>query len=140
MSIFSAIKGALSVKEKLAMGAVSFLVIGAVVAGVVWEHKRLVQATKNIGRLEQLLKDRDATISLQNTVMDALNDAQTAFHNQEVKDDEEQAKYSHAQEKRKSEIRKQMAAAGTTHQRLPTDTERLLQQSISEFNASANGS
>lgn len=137
MSIISTLSGALSLKEKLVAGAVIALLIGIVVAGIAWEHHQLIEATENIGRLEQVVGERDATIRIQNTAITALNDAQRAFHAQEVKDDEEQAKYADKQEQRKAEVRKQLDAAGTSRQRLPADTQRMLRQSISEFNADA---
>ncbi|EBB4449610.1 ppfA [Salmonella enterica] len=137
MSIFSTLKEALSLKEKLVVGAGAALVIGIVIAGVVWEHRQLIQATENLGRLDQVIRERDATIWIQNTAINALNDAQKAFQVQEAKDDEEQAKYADKQEERKEEVRKQLHAAGTSRQRIPADTQRLLRQSISEFNADA---
>ncbi|EHO4505514.1 ppfA [Salmonella enterica] len=137
MSIFSTLKEALSLKEKLVVGAGVALVIGIVIAGVVWEHRQLIQATENLGRLDQAIRERDATIQIQNTAINALNDAQKAFQVQEAKDDEEQAKYADKQEERKEEVRKQLYAAGTARQRIPVDTQRLLRQSISEFNADA---
>ncbi|EAO9557861.1 ppfA [Salmonella enterica] len=137
MSIFSTLKEALSLKEKLVVGAGAALVIGIVIAGVVWEHRQLIQATENLGRLDQVIRERDATIRIQNTAINALNDAQKAFQVQEAKDDEEQAKYADKQEERKEEVRKQLHAAGTSRQRIPADTQRLLRQSISEFNADA---
>ncbi|EHK0699996.1 ppfA [Salmonella enterica] len=137
MSIISTLSGALSLKEKLVAGAVIALLIGIVVAGIAWEHHQLIEATENIGRLEQVVGERDATIRIQNTAITALNDAQRAFHAQEVKDDEEQAKYADKQEQRKAEVRKQLDAAGTSRQRIPADTQRLLRDSISEFNANA---
>lgn len=137
MSIFSTLSGALSLKEKLLAGTGIALVIGVVAAGVAWEHHQLMQATANIGRLEQVIRERDATIRIQNTAITALNDAQRAFHAQEVKDDEEQAKYADRQEERKEQVRKQLHAAGTPRQRIPADTQRLLRESISEFNADA---
>ncbi|ECT9283923.1 ppfA [Salmonella enterica] len=137
MSIFSTLKEALSLKEKLVVGAGVALVIGIVIAGVVWEHRQLIQATENLGRLDQVIRERDATIRIQNAAINALNDAQKAFQVQEAKDDEEQAKYAGKQEERKEEVRKQLYAAGTARQRIPVDTQRLLRQSISEFNADA---
>ncbi|EHD0405090.1 ppfA [Salmonella enterica subsp. enterica serovar Oranienburg] len=137
MSIFSTLKEALSLKEKLVVGAGAALVIGIVITGVVWEHRQLIQATENLGRLDQVIRERDATIQIQNTAINALNDAQKAFQVQEAKDDEEQAKYADKQEERKEEVRKQLHAAGTARQRIPADTQRLLRQSISEFNANA---
>ncbi|EAV0963831.1 ppfA [Salmonella enterica subsp. enterica serovar Cubana] len=137
MSIFSTLKEALSLKEKLVVGAGAALVIGIVIAGVVWEHRQLIQATENLGRLDQVIRERDATIQIQNTAINALNDAQRAFHAQEVKDDKEQSKYAEEQEKLKSEIRKQMDAAGTVRQRLPDSTRSMLKQAISEFNTDA---
>uniref|UniRef100_UPI0009ACEA0A ppfA n=1 Tax=Salmonella enterica TaxID=28901 RepID=UPI0009ACEA0A len=94
MSIFSTLKEALSLKEKLVVGAAVALVIGIVIAGVVWEHRQLIQATENLGRLDQVIRERDATIQIQNTAINALNDAQKAFQVQEAKGDEEQAKYA----------------------------------------------
>ncbi|EKY1962268.1 ppfA [Cronobacter sakazakii] len=137
MSIFSTLSGALSLKEKLLAGTGVALVIAVVAAGVTWEHHQLMQATENIGRMDQVIRERDATIQIQNTAITALNDAQKAFHVQEVKDDEEQAKYAHRQEERKEQVRKQLHAAGTSRQRIPADTQRLLRESISEFNADA---
>lgn len=137
MSIFSTLKGALSLKEKLLVGAGIALAIGIVAAGLAWEHHQLMQATENIGRLEQAVRERDATIFIQNAAMTALNDAQKAFHTQEVKDDADQAKYADRQEERKEQVRKQLHAAGTPRQRIPADTQRLLRESISEFNADA---
>lgn len=137
MSIFSTLKGPLSLKEKLLVGAGIALAIGIVAAGVAWEHHQLMQATENIGRLEQAIRERDATITIQNVAMTALNDAQKAFHSQEVKDDADQAKYADKQEQRKSEVREQLEAAGIPRQRLPANTQRMLRQSISEFNADA---
>lgn len=137
MSIISTLKGALSLKEKLVAGAVIALLIGIVVAGIAWEHHQLMQATLNIGRLEQVVHERDATIRVQNTAITALNDAQKAFHAQEVKDDEEQAKYADRQDERKEQVRKQLHDAGTSRQRIPADTQRLLRESIGEFNTDA---
>ncbi|MDS0613212.1 hypothetical protein NOI74_23820, partial [Escherichia coli] len=39
---------------------------------------------------------------------------------------------------RKAEVQKQLVAAGNVRQRIPADTQRLLRQSISEFNADAD--
>ncbi|ELC7036210.1 ppfA [Salmonella enterica] len=137
MSIFSTLKEALSLKEKLVVGAGAALVIGIVIAGVVWEHRQLIQATENLGRLDQVIRERDATIRIQNTAINALNDAQKAFQVQEAKDDEEQAKYADRQDERKEQVRKQLHEAGTSRQRIPADTQRLLRESISEFNTDA---
>lgn len=138
MSIFSTLSSALSLKEKLLASTGIAVVIGVVVAGVAWEHHQLMQATANVGRLEQIISERDATIRIQNTSITALNDAQRAFHVQEVKDNDEQAKYADRQEERKEKVRKQLDAAGTSRQRIPADTQRLLRESISEFNADAS--
>ncbi|HHT2833915.1 TPA: ppfA [Klebsiella aerogenes] len=137
MSIFSTLSGALSLKEKLLVSIGIALVIGVVAAGVAWEHHQLMQATASVGRLEQVISERDATIRIQNTSITALNDAQRAFHVQEVKDNDAQAKYADRQEERKEKVRKQLDAAGTPRQRIPADTQRLLRESISEFNADA---
>lgn len=49
-----------------------------------------------------------------------------------------QAKYADRQMERKAEVQKQLVAAGNVRQRIPADTQRLLRQSISEFNADAD--
>ncbi|ELO6910293.1 ppfA, partial [Escherichia coli] len=48
------------------------------------------------------------------------------------------AKYADRQMERKAEVQKQLVAAGNVRQRIPADTQRLLRQSISEFNADAD--
>ncbi|BEA23965.1 hypothetical protein VEE13_46160 (plasmid) [Escherichia coli] len=60
------------------------------------------------------------------------------FHSQEVKNESEQAKYADRQMERKAEVQKQLVAAGNVRQRIPADTQRLLRESISEFNADAD--
>lgn len=50
----------------------------------------------------------------------------------------EQAKYADRQMERKAEVQKQLVAAGNVRQRIPADTQRLLRESISEFNADAD--
>ncbi|MCK2864598.1 hypothetical protein MZG50_22960, partial [Escherichia coli] len=49
-----------------------------------------------------------------------------------------QAKYADRQMERKAEVQKQLVAAGNVRQRIPADTQRLLRESISEFNADAD--
>ncbi|MEW9209534.1 ppfA [Citrobacter werkmanii] len=137
MSIFSTLKATLSLKEKLIAGVGIALFLGIVISGIAWEHRQLMQATENIGRLNQVISERDAVISLQNKAMTALNDAQRAFHAQEVKDDDEQSEFVSRQEQVKSDIRKEMDETGTIRQRLPDRTRSMLQRSIREFNADA---
>lgn len=137
MSIFSTLKATLSLKEKLIAGVGIALFLGIVISGIAWEHRQLMQATENIGRLNQVISERNAVISIQNKAMTALNDAQRAFHAQEVKDDDEQSEFVSRQEKVKSDIRKEMDETGTVRQRLPDRTRSMLQRSIREFNADA---
>ncbi len=49
-----------------------------------------------------------------------------------------QAKYADRQMERKAEVQKQLVASGSVRQRIPVDTQRLLRESISEFNADAD--
>ncbi|WP_244571824.1 hypothetical protein, partial [Escherichia coli] len=68
----------------------------------------------------------------------SMNKAEQHFHSQEVKNESEQAKYADRQMERKAEVQKQLVAAGNVRQRIPADTQRLLRESISEFNADAD--
>lgn len=73
-----------------------------------------------------------------NQTIETMNKAEQHFHSQEVKNESEQAKYADRQMERKAEVQKQLVAAGNVRQRIPADTQRLLRESISEFNADAD--
>nr|WP_250206382.1 ppfA [Escherichia coli] len=97
-----------------------------------------VQALEKIGSLDQAVKERDKSISDLNQTIETMNKADQHFHSQEVKNESEQAKYADRQMERKAEVQKQLVASGSVRQRIPVDTQRLLRESISEFNADAD--
>ncbi|HCN7875552.1 TPA: ppfA [Escherichia coli] len=135
MSFFSTLKTALSLKEKLAATGVLVLICALVGAGFAWERHQLKQAIEKIGSLDQAVKERDKSIMDLNQTIETMNKAEQHFHSQEVKNESEQAKYADRQMERKAEVQKQLVAAGNVLQRIPADTQRLLRESISEFNA-----
>ena len=90
---------------------------------------------EKIGSLDQAVKERDKSIMDLNQTIETMNKAEQHFHSQEVKNESEQAKYADRQMERKAEVQKQLVAAGNVRQRIPADTQRLLRESISEFNA-----
>ena len=92
---------------------------------------------EKIGSLDQAVKERDKSIMDLNQTIETMNKAEQHFHSQEVKNESEQAKYADRQMERKAEVQKQLVAAGNVRQRIPADTQRLLRESISEFNADA---
>ena len=96
------------------------------------------QAMEKIGSLDQAVKERDKSIMDLNQTIETMNKAEQHFHSQEVKNESEQAKYADRQMERKAEVQKQLVAAGNVRQRIPADTQRLLRESISEFNADAD--
>lgn len=98
----------------------------------------LKQAMEKIGSLDQAVKERDKSIMDLNQTIETMNKAEQHFHSQEVKNESEQAKYADRQMERKAEVQKQLVAAGNVRQRIPADTQRLLRESISEFNADAD--
>lgn len=138
MSFFSTLKTALSLKEKLAATGVLVLICALVGAGFAWERHQLKQAMEKIGSLDQAVKERDKSIMDLNQTIETMNKAEQHFHSQEVKNESEQAKYADRQMERKAEVQKQLVAAGNVRQRIPADTQRLLRESISEFNADAD--
>ncbi|EFI3322757.1 ppfA [Escherichia coli] len=93
---------------------------------------------EKIGSLDQAVKERDKSISDLNQTIETMNKADQHFHSQEVKNESEQAKYADRQMERKAEVQKQLVASGSVRQRIPVDTQRLLRESISEFNADAD--
>ncbi|MGU4237858.1 ppfA [Escherichia coli] len=99
---------------------------------------QLKQAMEKIGSLDQAVKERDKSIMDLNQTIETMNKAEQHFHSQEVKNESEQAKYADRQMERKAEVQKQLVAAGNVRQRIPADTQRLLRESISEFNADAD--
>lgn len=138
MSFFSTLKTALSLKEKLAATGVLVLICALVGAGFAWERHQLKQAMEKIGSLDQAVKERDKSIMDLDQTIETMNKAEQHFHSQEVKNESEQAKYADRQMERKAEVQKQLVAAGNVRQRIPADTQRLLRESISEFNADAD--
>ncbi|MFK9653395.1 hypothetical protein ACJEMN_22700, partial [Escherichia coli] len=84
------------------------------------------------------IRERDKSIMDLNQTIETMNKAEQHFHSQEVKNESEQAKYADRQMERKAEVQKQLVAAGNVRQRIPADTQRLLRESISEFNADAD--
>ncbi|EFH9260188.1 hypothetical protein [Escherichia coli] len=138
MSFFSTLKTALSLKEKLAVTGVLVLICALVGAGFAWERYQLKQALEKIGSLDQAVKERDKSIIDLNQTIETINKADQHFHSQEVKNESEQAKYADRQMERKAEVQKQLVASGSVRQRIPVDTQRLLRESISEFNADAD--
>ncbi|AHM43604.1 ppfA [Escherichia coli] len=138
MSFFSTLKTALSLKEKLAATGVLVLICALVGAGFAWERHQLKQAIEKIGSLDQAVKERDKSIMDLNQTIETMNKAEQHFHSQEVKNESEQAKYADRQMERKAEVQKQLVAVGNVRQRIPADTQRLLRESISEFNADAD--
>ncbi len=102
------------------------------------ERYQLKQALEKIGSLDQAVKERDKSIIDLNQTIETMNRADQHFHSQEVKNESEQAKYADRQMERKAEVQKQLVAAGNVRQRIPADTQRLLRESISEFNADAD--
>ena len=134
MSFFSTLKTALSLKEKLAATGVLVLICALVGAGFAWERHLLKQAMEKIGSLDQAVKERDKSIMDLNQTIETMNKAEQHFHSHES----EQAKYADRQMERKAEVQKQLVAAGNVRQRIPADTQRLLRESISEFNADAD--
>ncbi|HHL8518678.1 TPA: ppfA [Escherichia coli] len=119
MSFFSTLKTALSLKEKLAATGVLVLICALVGAGFAWERHQLKQAIEKIGSLDQAVKERDKSIMDLNQTIETI-------------------KYADRQMERKAEVQKQLVAAGNVRQRIPADTQRLLRESISEFNADAD--
>lgn len=93
---------------------------------------------EKIGSLDQAVKERDKSIMDLNQTIETMNKAEQHFHSQEVKNESEQAKYADRQMERKAEVQKQLVAAGNVRQSIPADTQRLLRESISEFNADAD--
>lgn len=138
MSFFSTLKTALSLKEKLAATGVLVLICALVGAGFAWERHQLKQAMEKIGSLDQAVKERDKSIMDLNQTIETMNKEEQHFHSQEVKNESEQAKYADRQMERKAEVQKQLVASGSVRQRIPVDTQRLLRESISEFNADAD--
>ncbi len=114
------------------------LICALVGAGFAWERHQLKQAMEKIGSLDQAVKERDKSIMDLNQTIETMNKAEQHFHSQEVKNESEQAKYADRQMERKAEVQKQLVAAGNVRQRIPADTQRLLRESISEFNADAD--
>ncbi|MFX0812051.1 ppfA, partial [Escherichia coli] len=114
------------------------LICALVGAGFAWERYQLKQALEKIGSLDQAVKERDKSIIDLNQTIETMNKADQHFHSQEVKNESEQAKYADRQMERKAEVQKQLVASGSVRQRIPVDTQRLLRESISEFNADAD--
>lgn len=137
MSFFSTLKTALSLKEKLAATGVLVLICALVGAGFAWERHQLKQAMEKIGSLDQAVKERDKSIMDLNQTIETMNKAEQHFHSRS-ENESEQAKYADRQMERKAEVQKQLVAAGNVRQRIPADTQRLLRESISEFNADAD--
>ncbi|MEL8962448.1 ppfA [Escherichia coli] len=138
MSFFSTLKTALSLKEKLAATGVLVLICALVGAGFAWERHQLKQAMEKIGSLDQAVKERDKSKMDLNQTIETKNKAEQHFHSQEVKNESEQAKYADMQMERKAEVQKQLVAAGNVRERITADTQRLLRESISEFNDDAD--
>lgn len=145
MSLLSTLASLSSIKQKLIIGGTVVGVIGLCASGIWIEEKRLAQAqstisglNETVGRQKQVIADKDATIKRQDQKMAGVNQNESAFHQQEAKDDQKQAELAAENEALKKKVRADLGKSGIS-QPIPSDTKRMLSEAISQLNAGSSG-
>ncbi|POW54597.1 hypothetical protein C3408_22335 [Candidatus Pantoea alvi] len=141
MSLLSTLASLSSIKQKLIIGGAVIGVIGLCASGIWIEEKRLSRAqttinglNETVGQQKQTIADKDATIKQQDLKMAAINQNESAYHQQEANDDRKQAELAAENDVLKKKMRAELGKSGIS-QPIPSDTKRMLSEAISQLNA-----